>query len=162
MVAGLMASGWQEVIWISQDGYLAIADTAVPAAKQFEALQASNEARVIDATKNGVPVVAVLTEADDDVPVEVQRDNEGRVVSLRLCWTTGVDELDESGEGQWYETAMLPLPKGSCVVWDPFHGDIENGAVIDVLPGDFAVEIFLTDSDCLGLRVSRKESTHGG
>jgi hypothetical protein len=119
MVADLMAGTWEELIWIGHDSYLAIADAALPAAKQFEALQATSiEGRVIDATMNGVAVVAAFTEADDNVPVEVQRKGK-RIVALRLCWTTDVDELDESGEGQWREVAMLPLPKGSCVVWTP-------------------------------------------
>lgn len=135
----------------------------MPAAKQFEALQATNiEGRVIDATKDGIPIVAAFTEADDNVPVEIRRDDEGSVVSLRLCWTTDVDDLDQSGEGAWHKVAVLPLPKGSCVVWDPFHGDIENGAVVHLMPGDFSVEAFNTVGDCLGLRISAKESTHGG
>ncbi len=158
-----MAGEWEQLIWIGHDSYLAFADTAVPAAKQCEALQATNiEGRVIDATKNGVPVVAAFTEADDNVPVEIRRDDAGSVVSLRLCWTTDVDDLDQSGEGAWHTVADLPLPNGSCVVWDPFHGEIEKGAVVQLIPGDFAVEIFNTGGDCLGLRISTKESTHGG
>lgn len=145
-------NGWTTLGWVGHDSYLAIADTAVPAAKQFEALQATDIAkRVIDATGDGV--IAAFTEADENVPVEVQRDGQDKIVSLRLCWTTDVDKLDGRGEGWWGEVGSLPLPKGSCVVWDPFHGEISDGLVVDVQPGDYRVEAFYTESDCLGIRI---------
>jgi len=161
-VGGLTITEWEQLIWIGHDSYLAIADTAVPAAKQFQALQATNiEGRVIDATKNGIPVVAAFTEADDDVPVEIRRNDNGVAISLRLCWTNDVDDLDKTGDGHWNEVGELRLPKGSCVVWDPHHSEIEDGVVVHLAPGDFAVEAFNSAGDCLGLRISAKESAIG-
>lgn len=157
-----MTTMWEQLTWIGHDSFLAIADVAVPAAKQVEALRATNiEYRLIDATKNGISVVAAFTEAVEDVPVEVRRDDHGTVVSLRLCWTNDVDDLDNAGDGYWHEVAELRFTKGSCVVWDPYHGDIEDGVVVRLVPGDFAVETFDSAGDCLGLRISAKESAHG-
>ena len=88
-----MTTQWEQLTWIGHDSFLAIADAAVPAAVQVEALRATNmEYRLIDATKSGISVVAAFTEAVEDVPVEVRRDDHGAVVSLRLCWTNDVGE----------------------------------------------------------------------
>lgn len=149
---------WATLGWVGHDSYLAIADASVPAAEQFEALQAADmQNRVIDATANDVAVVAAFTEADENVPVEVQRDGQGKVVSVRLCWTTDVDELDDNGEGSWKRLTTLALPTGACTVWDPFHGDIENGYVVDVEASNYAVEVFYTEGDCLGMRLVATE-----
>ena len=142
-VVGRVSKAWETLDWIGHDSYLAIGDASIPAPKQFEALQATDiEARVIDATKSGVAVVAAFTEADDNVPVEVQRNGQGKVISLRLCWTADVDELDDNGGGNWSRLTTLPLPRGACSVWDPFHGKIENGYVLDLEPSTYVVEVF--------------------
>ena len=149
-----MSEAWETLDWIGHDSYLAIGDASIPAPKQFEALQATDiEARVIDATKNGVAVVAAFTEADDNVPVEVQRNDQGKVISLRLCWTADLDELDDNGGGNWSKLTTLPLPRGACSVWDPFHGNIENGYVLDLEPSTYVVEVFYAEGDCLGMRL---------
>ena len=155
-------SEWETLGWVAHDSYLAIADASIPVPKKFEALQATDiENRVIDATQQGVSVIAAFREDDDNVPVVVRRDRGGQIVSLRLCWTTDVDELDGSGDGSWQESTTLSLPKGSCVVWDPFHGEIEHGNVVDVKPGDYSVEIFYTEADCLAMRLVQTGSDHG-
>jgi hypothetical protein len=91
---------WERIAWIPHDSYLAFADAAVPADKHFTALQRTEiNGRVIDATSTGVPVIACFTEADDPVPVEIQRDPQGQVSQARLCWTSDVDELHAAGNG---------------------------------------------------------------
>src|SRR5688500_8004134 len=110
-------SEWETLGWVGHDSYLAIGNASISALKQFHALQATDiQNRVIDATQQGISVIAAFTEADDNVPIEVRRDHRGQIVSLRLCWTTDVDELDGSGDGSWQTSTTLLLPKGSCVV----------------------------------------------
>lgn len=100
---------------------------------------------MIDATQQELSLVAAFTEADDNVPVEVRRDHGSQIVSLRLCWTTDVDGSEDNGEGSWNTLTTLALPEGACIVWDPFHGDIDNGYVVDVKPSDYVVEAFYTE-----------------
>ena len=144
---------WDAYQNIPHDSYVAFADASVPPARLFKALRETGiDGRIVDTTHSGVPLIACFTEADDPLPIEIMRSHAGRASSVRVCWTQDVDDL-EGTEGAWAEVGRLNLDSGLCLIWDPYHYDVETGSVIDVVKGTYTVEAFYTDSDCLGLRI---------
>lgn len=146
---------WEEIQLIGHDSYLGFADASLDRKHYLRALERFEvSGRLIDGTGAWPPFIACFTEADDPVPVEAQRDTEGTVCSIRLCWTNDVDELDAQ-DGQWTPVARLPIPSGRCLAWDPRHHLDSGGYELAVVPGTYEVSAFFTHGDCLGLRIDK-------
>ena len=147
--------GWEQLVWIGHDSYLAFADGSNDRSRCRAAIHDLRlDGRVIDGTHEAHPFIACFTEADDDVPVEVQRDMDGNVVAARLCWTYDVDDLDGS-EGEWRDVGRLRIRSGSCLALDPVHHVDAGGHLFEMSRGTYRAQGFYTRGDCLGLRLVR-------
>lgn len=110
---------------------------------------------VEDYTPLGVPLVALRTRDDVDIPVEVVRGPDDAVVAARL---SAVDDLDELA-GTWRQAGMLPLPGGRCVASDPYSPATADYRVsFDVAPGTWVAEVFeeeviVGEGETLALRI---------
>lgn len=133
---------WTTIGWISQDRFLAFAEASIDR-NMFRSA-------VLDGVQVDSGFVACFTDCDDDVPVEVQHDDDV-VRSARLCWTNDVDDLDGES-GAWIEIASLALG-GTCLAVDPVHFE---GMTFEVAPGTWLAQAFYVDGDCLGLKISQQ------
>jgi hypothetical protein len=100
------------------------------------------EARVVDFTQYGVPLIGFLTMEDRDYPVELARDHTGRLLGARICLTTDVDELEDELEGTWQPAGAVPITSGTCIAADPFIENELYQRSFDCPNGLFPVEVF--------------------
>lgn len=141
-----MSDAWDTLDWIGHDRLLGFADGGI----ELSRYSAAFDEEVIVGSRSDPPCVVCFTDCDDDVPVEVQRNADGRVIAARMCWTTDVDQLDGTS-GEWRGVGSLRIDSGMCRAWSPaFRG----GCVFDLTPGTYAAKAFYTEhNDCLGLRI---------
>jgi hypothetical protein len=144
---------WEELVWIGHEAYLGFADGDIEPSLYTSALQASRaDGGLVDGAFADLPLVVCYTEADADVPVEVQRDAAGIIIAARMCWTDDVDELDGNGGGEWRDAGLLRIESGSCRAWDPVHAF--SGYTFELRPGSYTAQTFVTEeNDSLGLRI---------
>jgi hypothetical protein len=96
------------------------------------------DARIIDFTQYGVPLIAFSTMADGTYPVELARDRADRLLGARICLTTDVDKL----EGIWRPAGAVPITSTTCIAADPFIDHELYQRSFQCPDGLFPVEVF--------------------
>ena len=160
---------WEAIDWVFEDAWLAFGSPTVDR-KQVRGLIAEGNGAispiadanapialgVLNGSVIGLPFVAAYTEADADVPLEVQRNTAHDIVRARLCWTDDVDELETNGGGCWVAAGNLEVSADGCQIWSPIvQSDNEGGTLFRPAPGTYDVEVFDADGDLLGLRITK-------
>jgi hypothetical protein len=137
-------SAWTEIGWVEIDSATAgFGDDACRSVLGNRLLElhlrlTDPDARVIDFTHYGVPLIAFSTMADGTYPVELARDPGGRLLAARICLTTDVDEL----EGVWRPVGAVPITSATCIAADPFIDREMYQRSFPCPNGLFPVEVF--------------------
>jgi hypothetical protein len=137
-------SEWSEIGWIEVDSAtVGFGDGASRSVLGRPLLdlhlgRTDPDARVVDFTQYGVPLIAFLTMEDRDYPVELARDRAGRLLGARICLITDVDEL----EGIWQPVGAVPITSTTCVAADPFIDHEMYQRSFECPNGLFPVEVF--------------------
>jgi hypothetical protein len=88
----------------------------------------------------GIPLVACTTMEDLPLPVDVQRDDRGKVIAARMVFVDDFDDL----VGAWLPVERLEIADGRCAALDPWIGRRESPYWLefDVRPGTYEVAVF--------------------
>jgi hypothetical protein len=123
------------------------------------------DAREMDFSRHGVPLIAFSTMADGAFPVELAHDRAGRLLAARMCLTTDVDEL----AGSWQPVGAVPITSGTCIAADPFIARDLYQRRFECPTGLFPVEVYEWRDpedgivDRLGIRICfERWSAEGG
>jgi hypothetical protein len=164
---------WSEIGWIEVDSAtVGFGDDTCRSVLGRQVLdhhlgRTDPDARIIDFTQYGVPLMAFSTMSDGAYPVELARDRAGRLLAARICLTTDVDEL----EGIWQPVGAVPITSATCIAVDPFIDHEVYQRSFGCPDGLFPVEVFEWrdpeeggDVDRLGIRIrfeDRSAMEHG-
>lgn len=139
---------WTEIGWIEVDSAtVGLGDDACRSMLGRPLLDlhldgTSPDARIVDFTQYGVPLIAFLTMEDRDYPVELACDRAGRLLGARICLTTDVDELEHELEGIWQPVGAVPITSATCIAADPFIDHVIYRRSFECPNGLFPVEVF--------------------
>jgi|GEM_PF-4100888 len=138
----LVRKSWKTLGWFSIDGSTCGFGDAAALGEDFQLSgqkPAPSSIRVEDYTSSGLALLCLNTMGDQEVPVEVARDDNKDVFAARLCLTNDVDRL----EGEWLAAGKLEIKTGKCVALDPFCPPTPIYRwPFDVVPGVYSAQVF--------------------